>query len=108
MVRWPRGAADAAAALAALAALAADCVDGAGPQRGYAASFQSQSAIAGIRAGQIDWNATGWSGMDSEVTWSAWLRYSPHADFGVPFRLVTATKNYLFDMQWDGADLDWE
>ena len=77
-------------------------------QRGYAASFQGPTAIAGIRAGQIDWDAQGWAALDTELTWSAWVRYSPHVDdTGALFRIVTAAGNYLFDMQVYGADLSW-
>jgi hypothetical protein len=78
-------------------------VSGAGPplQHGYAASFQGPTAIAGIRRGVIDWTAPGWRDVSKNVTWATWVRYSRHSDTtggSVPFRLVTKSKNYLFDM----------
>ncbi len=75
-------------------------VSGAGPpvQHGYAASFQGPTAIAGIRRGVIDWATPGWRDVIKNVTWAAWVRYSRHSDYGVPFRLVTESNNYLFDM----------
>jgi hypothetical protein len=75
-------------------------VSGASPpvQHGYAASFQGPTTIAGIRRGVIDWAAPGWRDVSNNVTWATWVRYSRHSDFGVPFRLVTESNNYLFDM----------
>ena len=80
-------------------------VSGGGPpvQRGYAASFQGPTAIAGIRAGQIDWDAPGWADLGTDLTWSAWVRYSPHHGGGCLFRIVTATNNYLFELQGNYA-----
>ena len=77
-------------------------VSGAGPpvQHGYAASFQGQTTIAGIRRGVIDWAAPGWRDVSNNVTWATWVRYSRHTDNGgaVPFRLVTKGNNHVFDL----------
>jgi hypothetical protein len=80
-------------------------VSGAGPpvQHGYAASFQGPTTIAGIRRGVIDWAAPGWRDVSNNVTWATWVRYSRHSDYGVPFRLVTESNNYLFDMVSTGS-----
>ncbi len=68
------------------------------PQLGYAASFQGKTTIAGIRRGEIEWSAPGWRDVSRNVTWATWVRYSRHSDYGIPFRLVTKSNNYLFDM----------
>jgi hypothetical protein len=74
---------------------------------GYAASFQGELSVAGIRRGAIDLSATGWADVDSRFSVALWAKHDVTQVPGVKFRISAPQHEYLLDFNEIQFLLDW-
>jgi hypothetical protein len=92
---------------AAAACCAAPLEVAEGGARGYAASFQGELSIAGIRRGAIDLSATGWADVDSRYSVALWVKHDVTNVPAIKFRISSPQHDNLLDFNEIGFLLDW-